>query len=77
MTTWLSFFTGMFQLLTAAFNWAHDRNLIDAGGVAAFAAIMQGQANDLNKKLAVMAAARKRFDDAGPDNLPSDIQFRD
>lgn len=75
MTTWLSFFTGLFQLLTAAFNWAHDKNLIDAGGVAAFQKILQGQADDLNKKLGAIAAAGKRFDDAG--GMPADGRFRD
>lgn len=75
MTSWLSFFTGIFQLFTAAFNWAHDKNLIDAGGMAAFAAILQGQADDLHKKLDAMAAAGKRFDDAG--GVPSDIKYRD
>jgi hypothetical protein len=75
--TWLSFFTALFQLLNAAFAWAHEKNLIDAGGVAAFQKILQGQADDLKKKLAAIDAAGKRFDDDVSRGVQPPVKYRD
>jgi hypothetical protein len=73
--TVLSFLSGLIQLVVGIVNYLHDQGMIKNGEMAAFQAIMKGQADDLQKKLDAMAAAGKRFDDTG--GMPDDGQYRD
>ena len=71
----LSLAIGLLQIVMAIYNWMVRNGHIKEGGEAAFAKILRGQADDVDKKLAAMAAAGKRFDDAG--GMPPDGRFRD
>lgn len=73
----LSLAIGLLQLVMAVYNWMVRNGYIKAGGEAAFAKILKGQSDDLERKVAAMAAADKRFTDAGAGKLPSDFKTRD
>jgi hypothetical protein len=59
---WLSLILGVLKAVNVIVNMLHERQLISAGGAAAIANVLQGQANDLKKKVAEMAAAGADFD---------------
>lgn len=72
---WLRLAVYSAKLLGLLMKYMTDRQLLTAGGAQKVAEILGAQADDLHKFKDTMAAAGKRFDDAG--GLPNDIRFRD
>jgi hypothetical protein len=76
--SWLSVIIGLIRIAGQITQYLHDKNMMDAGGLAAIQEVLRGQSDDLARIRAKMANAGADFDSGRgmpeyrPDGNPTD-----